>query len=193
MRPLFTTIFLFYFLPGFSQDSTAKIFVKEVRWNIAIPENFDLVADSVQNKFNKSGAKLLGETNNVTVDVSQTKTLFSTHNENNYLYATITPFSEKTDGSYTESNTTVKKMLFKTFAEKIPAAQLDSSTSTITIDHLQFEKFTLRVSLNKRHILTMCLLYKLYKDYDFGIAYLYMNDWAQQAIEKVIFESTFSK
>lgn len=191
VRALFIIFFLVHFQTGFSQDSTSKIFVNEVNWTIAIPENFEIVDDSVQNNLNKKGAKLLGEANKVAINISTTKTLFSVHNGRNMLYATITPFSEKKDGSYAKSNSSVKEMLYKTFVEKIPNAQVDSSTSDITIDKLNFEKFTVKIILNHTPLITMSTIYRLRKGYDFSISYLYMNDWAQKAIEKVIFESKF--
>jgi len=158
-----------------------------------MPANFELVDDSVQNKLNKHGAKMIEEVNGVDINLSETKNLFSAHNGSNIIYSTITPFNVKKDGSYSKANRQVKAMLYKTFVEKIPKAQIDSSTSTVTIDEQLFEKFTIEISDHKRHIMTMCLIYKLYRGYDFGITYLYMNDWAQMAIEKAIFESKFGK
>jgi hypothetical protein len=193
MKSLFSIVLFLYTLPCLSQDSTRTVFVKEVKWSITMPENFELVEDSAQDNLNKKGAKLMGEANGVDINPSQTKNLFSTHNGNNILYSTITPFDVNKDGSYKKANIQLKEMLYKTFIEKVPKAKVDSSTSTVTIDELVFEKFTIQISLNGRHLITMCVLYKLYRGYDFGVTYLYMNDWAQMAIEKVIFASKFSK
>lgn len=193
IRVMVIIFLLLQFQTGFSQDSTSKIFINEVDWSIAIPENFEIVDDSVQNNFNKKGAKLIGEANKVAINISTTKTLFSVHNGRNMLYATITPFSEKKDGSYSNSNRSVKEMLYKTFLEKIPNAQVDSSTSTVTIDNLAFEKFTIKITVNHTPLINMCMIYRLRKGYDFSISYLYMNDWAKKAMEKVIFESKFGE
>ena len=83
--------------------------------------------------------------------------------------------------------------MFKTFSEKIPRAKIDTLTSLTLIDGLQFEMITMKISLNERVLLTMRLMYKLYKGYDFGISYLYVNDWAKTAIEEVIYKSKFEK
>jgi len=193
MRLLYTAILFLFFQTGFAQDAANKIFIKEIKWTIEIPENFELVQDSTQDNLNKKGAKLMGEANDIEIPVNELRNLFSVHNGNNMLYSTTVPFSEKKDGSYLKANEMMKQMLYKTFADNMPKAQLDSSTSKVIIDSLLFEKFTIVISLNKRHLFTMCVLYKLYKNLDFAITYLYMSDWAKSAIEKSIFQSKFDR
>lgn len=193
MRTFYIIIFLALFQQCYAQDSTLSIFVKEIGWKISIPENFEVVEDSIQKNLNEKGAKLMGEANEVKISTNEIRNLFSTHNGNNLLYATIISFSEKKDGSYLKANEKMREMLYRTFAEKTPQAQLDSNTTSVTIDTLPFEKFTLGISLNKRPLITMCVLYRLYRGFDLGITYLYMNDWAQKAIEKAIFQSKFVK
>jgi hypothetical protein len=74
----------------------------------------------------------------------------------------------------------------------MPDAKLDSSSTKITIDGLEFDKFSVLIKV-KDLTLTVVLIGKLYKGYDFGISYLYMDEQTRDQIEASIRNSKFRK
>ncbi len=167
---------------------------KEVGWTMTLPPDFELI-DSVGNeKMKDRGKEAMEQSNDVTIDMSQTKTLISAlKNKYNYFNSTITPYDVKKDGSYEEANRSVKDILYKTFADKMPDASIDSSSTTTIIDGISFEKFRIVLKVGDKLLFNMILLSKLYRNFDFGISYLYLDETTKQEMENILSTSKFRK
>ena len=74
----------------------------------------------------------------------------------------------------------------------MPNAKLDTSSRKINIDGLEFDKFNISIKIDELP-LTVVMIFKLYKGYDFGISYLYMDEETQKQIEASISSSKFRK
>jgi len=188
---IFTTL---AFGPCFAQQADKKFTFKEVGWTFTLPSEF-IIIDSADNaERNERGKKAMEEANDIKADISQTKTLISaTKNTYNYFNSTITPFDTKKDGNYIEANQGVKDMVYNTFSVKMPDAKIDSSTTSITIDGLTFDKFKITITVNDKVLFNMILLTKFYKGFDFGISYLYLDEATKEQIETILGTSKFSK
>ena len=164
--------------------------IKEVGWTLTLPPEFAVI-DSVNNAdLNQRGKKMLEESNNVKADMSTTRTLITAMKGNNYFNSTITPFDPK-DGDYSTTSQTVKEMIYKTFSDKMPDAKIDSSSTPATVGGLQFDKFHITITLHDKVLFNMFLLAKLYKGYDFGISYLYLDEVSKRQIESILNSSRF--
>lgn len=188
---LFTTL---AFKLSFAQQIDRKYTFKEVGWSFALPANFKAI-DSFDNAQRmERGKEAIEQANDMKADVSQTRTLISaTKDTYNYFSSTITPFDPKKDGDYKAANRSVRDMIYKTFVERMPDAILDSSTTTMTIDGLTFDKFRVTVSMKEKVLFNMFLLTKLYKGYDFGISYLYLDEETKEQIDAMLKGSKFTK
>jgi hypothetical protein len=142
---------------------------------------------------NERGKKAMDEANNTNIDASTTKTLITAMKGNNYFSSTLTPFDPKKDGDYAAANLQVKDMLFKTFSGKMPDATIDSSSTSVVLDGLQFDKFHIGIMMDHKTIFHMFLLTRLYRGYDFGISYLYIDDVTKGEIESILASSRFEK
>ena len=161
---------------------------------MTLPPDFKIIDSSKNASLNERGRKAMEDANDINVDVSTTRTLISAMKAPlNYFSSTITPFDPKKDGNYSATNKKVKDVVYKTFLEKIPNGQMDTSSANITIDGLGFDKFQVVETLNGKTLFHMVLLSKYYKGYDFGISYLYMDDATGEQIETILKTCKFSK
>jgi hypothetical protein len=127
MRTFIFFCALFAFNSSFAQQADRKYFFKEVGWALIIPADFKITDSTEDAAIGERGKKAIEETNDIKIDISQTKTLIgATKNTYNYFNCTITPFDLKTDGNYEATSQLVKDMLYKTFSEKMPEGKIDS-------------------------------------------------------------------
>lgn len=176
-----------------AQDSTKRYTFKEIGWTITIPDEFTEMDQTESRKKVEQGKKLIEESNDIVADISALRTLFTaTKNTFQYFSSTLEPFDSKKDGDYETASKKVKDLTFNTFEDKMPDAQLDSATERLTIDGLVFDKFIITVKI-KDLTMTMVLIGKLYKGYDFGISYLYLDEKTREQIEAAIRNSKFRK
>ena len=193
MKALFILFSLIIYKGSNAQDSTRKYFFKEVSWSINLPSDFTKI-DSVEDAArNKRGEKAIEKTIKEDVDVSATSTLISAKKSFNYFNATITPYDPKIDGNYEKLSQELKDIMHATMVQNISNARIDSSSSKTTIDGLVFNKFTITISIQGTEPFDMILLYRLYKGYDFGITYLYLDKKTKEQIENMLLNSRFSK
>ncbi len=163
---------------------------KEVGWTLTLPPQFTVIDSAKNEALNQRGKKLIEESNDIKADFSGTRTLITAMKGNNYFNSTITPFDPK-DGDYSTTSKTVKDLIYKTFADKMPDAKIDSSSTPATVGGLQFDKFHIIITMRGKALFNMFLLEKLYKGYDFGISYLYLDEVSKGQIESILNSSRF--
>lgn len=187
-------IFFLAYTSCFAQQNEKKFFFKDVGWTINLPGSF-VVIDSIDDaRRNQNGLKAIEESNNIKADISETITLISaTRNTYNYFNSTITPFDIAKDGSWESATQTVKDIVYKTFSDKMPDAKIDSSSGSMLIDGLRFDAYKITVKINDKTLFTSFLLSRLYRGYDFGISYVYIDEETRQLVEKMLSSATFGK
>lgn len=195
MRTLIFTIFILLPTNRLLSQSTNKTYsFKQIGWTITLPDDFTVI-DSADNSARMGrGIKAIEDANDIKADISSTTTLISaTKNTYNYFNSTITPFDSTIDGNYLTTNKELKNMVYKTMFEKTPDAKIDSITTTQIIDGLTFDKFSLTINIPGKISFNMILLTKLYKGYDFGITYVYLDDKIRDQIDNMLANSKFDK
>ena len=193
MRIITCLLLLTLSTQALAQDSTKRYTFKEIGWTITIPDEFTEMDQTESRKKVEQGKKLIEESNDIVADISALRTLFTaTKNTFQYFSSTLEPFDSKKDGDYETASKKIKDLTFNTFEDKMPDAQLDSATESLTIDGLVFDKYIITVKL-KDLTMTMVLMSKLYKGYDFGISYLYLDEKTREQIEAAIRNSKFRK
>ena len=193
MRIISFLLLLTLSIPALAQDSTKRYTFKEIGWTITLPDEFTVMDKAESRKKVEQGKKLIEESNDIVADISALRTLFTaTKNTYQYFSSTIEPFDSKKDGDYKLTSQKVKDITFITFKEKMGDAKLDSVSERATIDGLVFDKYIITVKL-KDLTMTMVLMSKLYKGYDFGISYLYLDEKTKEQIEASINGSKFRK
>jgi hypothetical protein len=173
-----------------AQQAGNQYAFKEVGWSLTLPPQFSVIDSSKTAALNQRGKKLIEESNDIKADFSGTKTLITAMKGNNYFNSTITPFGPK-DGDYNTSCKKVKDLIFNTFVNKIPNAKIDSSSTAETVGGLEFDKFHIVITMHDKVLFNMFLLSKLYKGFDFGISYLYLDEISKGQIESILNSSRF--
>ena len=179
---------------GNTQQNQRIYSFKQIGWTIELPAEFSVI-DSVENADRmKRGVKAMEDANNIKADITETITLIgATKDKYNYFNATIEPFNSKGDISWQSLNQQLKELLYNTFAGKIKNGILDTASSVEIIDGISFEKYRITVTMNDKVLFNSFLLSKLYKGYDLGISYLYLDERTKEQIELMLQNSKFSK
>lgn len=177
-----------------AQQESVTFTYKEVGWTITLPKGYTVIDSATEAASLKTGKKIMEESNGVQIDVSGLRTLISaSKNQFSYFNATITPFDPKEDGNYEENNQVLKDAMFKTFTDQIPGGNIDSSSTNTMIDGIRFDKFQIKIPIGDNTVMTMIMLSRLHKKYDFGITYLYLDATTKLEIETMLHTSKFIK
>jgi hypothetical protein len=177
----------------YGQDSTRSLFIKQVGWSVEIPAGFSFMDSSHNAEIQRNGKKLLEDANKIEADISTLVTLFTALRGKELFSSTIEPYNTGSNGSYINNVRKVSEFIYKTFEVRIPKATLDSSSSVIAIDGMNFNKFTVEVSIDERILFTTVLLARLHNGFDWGISYLYVTDNSRREIEAAIEKSKILK
>lgn len=179
---------------AFCQQPEKVYTFSQVSWTITLPASFTLIEAAEDSARMARGKKAIEDANNLEVIASSTVTLISAIKDKfNYFNSTISPFDTKKDGEYSVVNQELKKLVYNTMAVKMPSGVIDSATSTQEVDGIVFDKFTLSISIPQKISFKMVLMTKLYKGFQFGITYLYLDDKTKEEIETMLKNSKFDK
>jgi hypothetical protein len=192
-KTILTALFLLMASCSFSQKPVVYFF-SEVGLTLYIPSDFKVLDAEKNDANNKKGLKMLEESNHVSVDISQTKTLIAARKSiMDYYNVTITPYDLKKDGSYQETAKQVNDMVYKTFHDKLPNAKIDTATGVKNIGGLSFKEFLMKIQINEKVTMIMGMLSRYHKGYDLGMSYLYTDDVTKNQIQSILQSCKFGK
>jgi hypothetical protein len=167
---------------------------KEVGWTMTLPPDFRLV-DSVRSaEMTRKGVAMMEKSagTHFDVDPSVARTLITARKgPQSYFNSTIVPYDTAKDGDFAATSKAVKDLLHKTFADKMPDATLDTTSESVKVDGVDFDRYRLSVTARGKAIFTLLLLSKLYKGYLFDISYLYTDVQTKAEMEGILAGSKF--
>lgn len=141
---------------------------------------------------NSDGSSTFEDATGLPNDMSRTKTVFAVAKKDNYFYSTLTPFVEEQVDDYARTKVNSKKLIYQTFQSLVPGGPIDTSSMKVMVGGLEFEEFKSHIKIGNANI-TCIMLWRLYKGYDFGICYMYMDEETKMEVEKSLYGSRFSK
>lgn len=152
-----------------------KFFIKEFNWAIEVPEGLNYVSTGDIKKLKAKGMKLLENAYGEEVE-DKTRTLFFIESGKfNKFEANTQFFDETVDGSYTETNNEIKKLLVNTFSQNMSNIKIDSLSSKVIIDNLEFLKFDLKVILPNELVLYTTMFNRLFGKKELSCSIIYSN------------------
>jgi hypothetical protein len=182
----FILILGFYSLQTLAQ-TTQKFTFKQIGLSLELPADFKLESVHESNQNARAGIDILTEENKIPVDFSQLTTLFSAKkDEYSYIGATIVKLDTIEDDSYDEAHQQLRELLFLTFKRKIEHNKIDSSTTEIIIDGVKFEKFNVNIELKPNTFLYTTLISGLYKGFELGISFVYVDEKTKEQFDELI-------
>jgi len=190
MRAIITLTFLLLFNNIYSQDQTSKRYFKEIGWTILVPNDFAIL-DSAQNEtIVNRGKKGIEQELDAKVNLLKTITLISARKSKNYFSATLTPPDPQKKQTPAEVISFQEQTIYKAMSQN---AKVDSSSTQMVMDGLPFRKFDMTIHLNEKTSFGMTLVSRLYKEFYFVIAYVYLDNPTRDQIETMLTTSKFSK
>jgi hypothetical protein len=159
-----------------------------------VPSGFEIVESAEDEKLRLKGTKLLEGANNVQIDASSTKNLLSIkQGESNYMNITVTPYKQIGQDGWEKDNKELKNMLYKSFVEKVSLQNVDTISTPIIVDSVLLDRFEMTIRINSTMTMTMRLLSKYYKSYDFGIAYTFLDKAIGRQLDDIVHDVKFEK
>jgi hypothetical protein len=190
MRLIFFILLIFFIKPLFAQ----QFYSKQIGWTVSIPDSFISTNSHYNDSVQKEGKKILEQTNDIKIDDRNLKDLISiSKGELNYFNATLRRYDLKKEGNYDIATEITNKMTYKALLSQLPDNRIDSMSKKDTIDGVIFSKFELTVFLEDNWVMTMVVMSKFYKGFDFGITYFYTDVITKEEIETMLYSSKFSK
>lgn len=192
MRTSIVILLLMFSVNAFTQEAFKKVTLSKVGWTLLLPTEFKILDSTENEELHSKGHKALKETVGVKTDMKRTKTLINAMKDRFSLFnSTIRPLNAEQIRNYGKSAQRVKDLTFEAMKAKSANNQVDSISSSQIIDGLNFNKFTVTVSMPKNLTVTMVILSKVHKGFDFGITYVYTNDITKGQIEEILNSSKF--
>lgn len=177
-----------------AQKDSTRYYFNEVGLFINVPSRFQVISAEENKRIQSKGEKAIEEANNIEVNASATTTLISIkEGPFNYLDVTITPYENYTAQGYAKDNKLVKDAMYKTFADRLPASDIDTSSTVVKVNGLSFDVFQVKLKLAPSVTMRMNLLYKYYKGYDLGMSYVYVDESIGKELEAIIQRITFKR
>jgi hypothetical protein len=163
----------------------------EIGWSIKIPDGWEVVTKDKVEANDQKGKDAIEKTVGVEIDISGLKHLISFRkNLFNSFASTSEPFKEEYPGEYVENNRNLNRLIFDTYRDQ--GIKADSSSGTIIIDGLEFNKFETKIySKDGQLILNQIMYSRLINGFDFGININYNNNTDRDVMLKVLQESRF--
>jgi hypothetical protein len=195
---LLTILFVPVILEGCKGQGQAKtppreFYSKEFNWRIEIPEGFDTVSAEQWSKIQNRGADAIEKTYGAEVE-NKTKTLFVVRTDQfNYFESNYQPFDTLTDGNYLETCKVLNNMIYGTFEAQMPGAQIDSSSSSDTIDGLKFQTFKVNITLPNKKIMEVLMYSRLFGKKEFSVNMMTMDPEKKKFLFRAWKHSTFGK
>ena len=160
----------------FAQEEVddSGFFSPEFNWHIGIPPGFTKV-DPESWDLQKGIQDSLQVDSLVLANAPKTILAFKS-NDYNYFESNWQPYNTKVRGDYNDHCQAVSKQLYRTFAEQIPDAQIDTASSVQIIGTLEFKKFVLKMTLPNGVTLSSHMYSRLFDDKEFSANLFYTND-----------------
>ncbi|MFT3704147.1 MAG: hypothetical protein QM802_17400 [Agriterribacter sp.] len=179
MKPVYALIIGLLAIVQYSNgqtDSTKKIFSKEFKWTISIPDNFENVKPEDWAKMQNRGAEAIENTYDSKV-TNRPKIIFVFKSgQFNYLEANYQPFDPAVDGDYLESCKNVNEVLYQTFKKQMPGATIDTLTTVETIDNLEFQTSKMKIEYANKLTMHLFTFSRLFGKREFSLNIMYMDE-----------------
>jgi hypothetical protein len=170
-----------------------EFYSEEFNWRIEIPEGFDTVSAEQWGKMQNRGADAIEKTYGGELE-NKSKTIFVTRSDQfNYFESNYQPFDTLTDGNYLETCKAVNNMVYGTFEAQMPGAQLDSSSSSDTIDGLKFQTFKVNITLPNKKIMEILMYSRLFGKKELSVNITTMDPEKRKFLFRAWKHSTFGK
>ena len=95
--------------------------------------------------------------------------------ESNYMDANTQPFDPAIDGDYISSCKAINEIVYETFEQQMHGLPMDSSATTLTVDGVEFQQFTISIDLPGNNKMTTHIYSHLFDTTELSLNILYVD------------------
>lgn len=167
------TNFLFFFLELISNSQHSlcqthknekKIYIKDFKWTITIPESFDSINAIEWERLKNVGRSETFKATGVTVTPSSKTILTFKKQKFNYIDASYTIIDYTDKEEYLDILKYGTSVIYNTFKAKLPNSKLDTLYSEEKIDGLLFQTFKLIINVSKSQTIEVRSYSRIFSD-----------------------------
>jgi hypothetical protein len=183
---------LFCFQTSFGQaDST--LYFKEFGWTVKLPADLKIIDAKITAEQQRKGIKLMESTIDKKIDSTDNVLLISAGRDKvNFFAANYSNSKEITEKNYDSTDKAVKEIFYRALRSNIPG-NMDTASSIIVVDGIQFNKFHVNISINDKTKISTGLITSLLRNYYWSLTYVYTDSGVGREIEKMFMESKFER
>lgn len=170
-----------------------EIFNKEFNWKITIPEGFDNMNEADWTRINNRGKEAIEKTFGGEI-VNNSTTIFAFRADKfNHFESNWVPVDLSKGGDYLESCKKLNQVIFDTFKNQLPSANLDSLSSEQTIDGLKFNVFKIALNFQNNVVLDFITFNRLFDKRKLTVTIIALDKKKQELLLDAWKNSSFVK
>lgn len=170
--------FIGFILTGCNTNNKTKgetVYNKQFNWTITIPDGFEKESQEGLEKLQSKGAEAIENTYNQEIEnLAQTIFVFK-NDETNYFDSNYQPFDPEIDGDYISSCKEVNEIIYETFMAQMPDTPMDSNSTTLTVDGLEFQQFNVVIEFPNGMQLTTHMFSHLFDQQELAVNIMYSD------------------
>jgi len=174
-----------------TEDNQNSFFSPEFNWYIEIPPGFEEIEPALWD-LQKGIQDSLGTDSLALANAPHTILAFKS-GDYNYFESNWQPYQMEVRGDYSDHCKSVANQLYRTFAEQIPDAKIDTASSIQIIGTLEFRKFVLKMTLPNGITLSSHMYSRLFDEKEFSANLFYVNDEQGSLLMEAWLYSRFEK
>jgi len=163
---------------------------EEIGWTVEIPSGWSITLKDQMEETTELGQEYVEELG-VEFDVSGLKHLIGFQKDRfNMFQSTSEPFDLEYEGEWEANNATLKDVIYSAYAKQ--GIQVDTSSSKVTVDGLEFEGFHITMYGPEGNVVFYQDMYSRYiNGFDFAVNLNYNNEEHKEAMLNAWMNSKF--
>jgi hypothetical protein len=163
----------------------------QFNWTITIPDGFEKESQEGLEKLLEKGSEAIENTFDQEIEnLAQTIFVFK-KDETNYFDSSFQPFNPEIDGEYTTSCREVNLIIYETFMAQMPDIPMDSNSTTLNIDGLEFQQFNVIIDFPNGMQLTTHMFNRLFDKQELAVNIMYSDSKMGEKMLEAWKKSTF--
>jgi hypothetical protein len=145
-KTYFLLILIFSLNNLYSQSDNIEIYNEMFKWKFSIPSYFENVSPKEEEKNQANGKEIIE--NKVGQEIVNKSVKIYGFKSGNYNQLIVNYQITNSEENYSERFKQISELLYESFKEKIPSAEITKLYSTEIIDKINFEVFEMHISNN---------------------------------------------
>ncbi len=158
-----------------SNSQAEKIDLPNHNWRIQLPEGFEKVSSTEGAELQAKGIEAIEETHEQEFTNIASTLFMYRKDESNYMDANTQPFDPAIDGDYISSCKAINEIVYETFEQQMHGLPMDSSATTLTVDGVEFQQFTISIDLPGNNKMTTHIYSHLFDTTELSLNILYVD------------------